>query len=289
MNQLVIKNIQNGNVEKFIKQKGIINNLEIQKFKSNVLAIANQFGLEKANPETIVASCYQSVLLNLPLEKNFGYCYVVPYWDSNTKVNNAQFQMGYKGYIQLALRSQQYKRINVIDVRQNEIKKIDYLKDEIKFKFISNPLERLNAKIVGYCAYFKLKNGFEKTLYWTNEQVEEHFLKYSKTYAKSKKFAIASFEDMAKKTVLTQLLRKWGIMTTELQTAYESDQVILINDEKIYIDNPNNDKNDEFVPESDKKSTIKSKDEPVITNFEPPTNNFNFEEQQDIIDRLYLD
>lgn len=295
MNQLVIKNIQNGNVEKFIKNKGITNNNEIQKFKSNVLAIANQFGLEKANPETIVASCYQSVLLNLPLEKNFGYCYVVPYWDSNTKVNNAQFQMGYKGYIQLALRSQQYKRINVIDVRQNEIKKIDYLKDEIKFKFISNPLERLNAKIVGYCAYFKLKNGFEKTLYWTNEQVEEHFLKYSKTYAKSKKFAVASFEDMAKKTVLTQLLRRWGIMTTELQTAYESDQAVLINDEKIYIDNPNNDnniiKNNEFVPESDKKSTIKSKDEPIVNlnNYSVPTNNFNFEEQQNIIDSLYLD
>ncbi len=178
MNQLVIKNIQNGNVEKYIKNKGITNNNEIQKFKSNVLAIANQYGLEKANTETIVSACYQAVLFNLPLEKNFGYCWVVPY------KGQAQFQMGYKGYIQLAQRSQQYKKINVIDVRQNEIKKINYLKDEIKFKFISNPLERLNAKIVGYCAYFKLKNGFEKTLYWTNEQIEEHFLKYSETYKK---------------------------------------------------------------------------------------------------------
>ncbi|WP_339049264.1 recombinase RecT [Spiroplasma endosymbiont of Colias croceus] len=119
-NELLVKNINNGNVEKFIRQKGIINNLEIQKFKSNVLAISNQYGLDKAYPDTIINSCYQAVLLNLPLEKNFGYCYIVPYWDSNTKVNNAQFQMGYKGYIQLALRSQQYKEINVSDVRLTE-------------------------------------------------------------------------------------------------------------------------------------------------------------------------
>ncbi|WP_339049425.1 recombinase RecT [Spiroplasma endosymbiont of Colias croceus] len=76
-------------------------------------------------------------------------------------------------------------------------------------------------------------------MYWSKEQVEEHFNNYSKTYAKNKEFTIASFDDMASKTVLTQLLRKWGIMSTEMQIAYENDQAIITETEKIYIDNPN--------------------------------------------------
>ncbi|WP_342275897.1 recombinase RecT [Spiroplasma endosymbiont of Nebria brevicollis] len=269
-NELVIKHINNGNVEKYIKNKGIINNLEIQKFKSNVLAISNQYGLDKAHPETIINSCYQAVLLNLPLEKNFGYCYVVPYWDSNTKVNNAQFQMGYKGYIQLSLRSQQYKEINVSDVRLTEMEKVDRLKG-IEFNWIQNDLERLKQPIIGYVAYFKLVNGFEKTLYMSKEQIEKHFLKYSKTYAKNKEFIVSDFDSMALKTVLTQLLRKWGIMSTEMQTAYESDQAIITETEKIYIDNPNND---------NKEIKLKSIEEPK------EEININYEQIQTNIDNL---
>ncbi|WP_375317204.1 recombinase RecT [Spiroplasma endosymbiont of Virgichneumon dumeticola] len=160
----------------FSTQYTTIDNLEIQKFKSNVLAISNQYGLDEAHPETIINSCYQAVLLNLPLEKNFGYCYVVPYWDNKVKINNAQFQMGYKGYIQLSLRSQQYKEINVSDVRLTEIEKVDRLKG-IEFNWIQNDLERLKQPIIGYVAYFQLVNGFEKTLYMSKEQIEKHFLK----------------------------------------------------------------------------------------------------------------
>lgn len=309
MNQLVVNNIQNGNVDKYIKSKGINKNQEIQKFKSNVLAIANQYGLDKAHPETIIASCYQSVLLNLPLEKNFGYCYVVPYWDSKAKINNAQFQMGYKGYIQLALRTREYKNIAVSDVRQGEINKIDKLKG-MTFKWNQNELDRLKQPIVGYVAYFKLKNGFEKYFYMSKEQVEQHFLKYSKTYAKNKKFEIASFEDMALKTVLTQLLRRWGIMSTEMQNAYESDQAVLMEDQKLYIDNPNNAgfvpkndsniiKNDTFVPENASivpkvtKIVIKEpqvKTQEIIEQYDEPfDDNDYFNSQQEQIDSLYLD
>lgn len=274
-NELIIKNINNGNVEKYIKNKGIINNLEIQKFKSNVLAISNQFGLDKAHPETIIASCYQSVLLNLPLEKNFGYCYVVPfnrnYKDDKgnwIKECNAQFQMGYKGYIQLALRSQQYKEINVSDVRLTEIEKIDRLKG-IEFNWIQNDLERLKQPIIGYVAYFKLVNGFEKTLYMSKEQIEKHFLKYSKTYAKNKEFIVSDFDSMALKTVLTQLLRKWGIMSTEMQIAYENDQAVITETEKIYIDNPNNDNKEIKLKE------IEETKEEININYEQIQNNID--------------
>ncbi|WP_375316827.1 recombinase RecT [Spiroplasma endosymbiont of Virgichneumon dumeticola] len=216
-------------------QGSIINEKEIQRFKSNVLAIKNNLGLVNANLGTILESCYQATLLNLPLEKNFGYCWVVPF------KGKAQFQMGYKGYIQLALRSQQYKEINVSDVRLGEIKKIDRLKG-IKFTWIQNELERLKAPVIGYVAYFKLKNGYEKYLYMSKEEIENHFNTYSETYKKNKKFIVSSFEATALKTVLTQLLRKWGIMSVELQTAYENDQAVITETEKIYIDNPNWDK-----------------------------------------------
>ncbi|WP_339049262.1 recombinase RecT [Spiroplasma endosymbiont of Colias croceus] len=119
-----------------------------------------------------------------------------------------------------------------------EIKKVDRLKG-IEFNWIQDDLERLKQPIIGYVAYFQLVNGFEKILYMSKEQIEKHFLKYSKTYAKNKEFVVSDFDSMALKTVLTQLLRKWGIMSTEMQIAYENDQAIITETEKIYIDNPN--------------------------------------------------
>lgn len=228
-------------IENWFNQKNentIISDKEIQRFKSNVLSIKNNLKLiDKSSEVTILEACYQATLLNLPLEKNFGYCWVVPF------KGKAQFQMGYKGYIQLAMRSQQYKIISTSDVRQGEFKKIDRLKG-IKFNWIQDELERLKKPIVGYCAYFKMKNGQEKTLYMSKEQIEAHFNKYSETYKKSGKFIVSDFESMALKTVLTQLLRKWGIMSIDMQNAYEVDQAVLTDKEKIYIDNPNNNYNE---------------------------------------------
>jgi len=258
MNNLTNNNKNQLTIEEWFtnKNQGSIDLKEIQRFKSNVLAIKNQLGLSNANLSTILEACYQATLLQLPLEKNFGYCWVVPF------KGKAQFQMGYKGYIQLAMRSQQYKLISTSDVRLGELKKIDRLKG-IKFNWIQNELERLKAPIIGYVAYFKMKNGQEKTLYMSKEEIENHFNTYSETYKKNKKFIVSSFEAMALKTVLTQLLRKWGIMSVEMQTAYESDQAIILEDEKIYIDNPNNN-NEETLS----KLKELEKEEKIIENFE---------------------
>ncbi|WP_338965597.1 recombinase RecT [Spiroplasma endosymbiont of Sarcophaga carnaria] len=224
---------------------------EIRRFKSNIVAISNSNELlQKADPKTIMTACYQGVLLNLPMEKQFGYAYVVPYNTKITRIingrevqewiNQAQFQMGYKGYIQLAQRSGQYLDMSVSDVRENELVNYDRLKGTT-FNWIQNEDEREKLPIIGYVSYFKMVNGFEKTLYMKKEQMENHFMKYYKTYAKNKSFYIATFDEMALKTVLTSLLRKWGIMSVELQQAYKSDQaVITTNDEKIYIDNDSN-------------------------------------------------
>ncbi|UZQ30570.1 MAG: recombinase RecT [Spiroplasma phoeniceum] len=234
----------------WIKSK-FSNENEIARFKSNIVAISNSNELlQKADPKTIMTACYQGVLLNLPMERQFCYAYVVPYNTKITRIingreiqewiNQAQFQMGYKGYIQLAQRSGQYLDMSVSDVRTGELVNYDRLKGT-SFNWIQDEDEREKLTIMGYVSYFKMVNGFEKTLYMTKEQTENHFMKYSKTYAKNKSFYIASFDEMALKTVLTSLLRKWGIMSVELQQAYKSDQaVITTNDEKIYIDNDSN-------------------------------------------------
>ncbi|MFJ1522789.1 recombinase RecT [Spiroplasma sp. ald] len=175
-------------------------------------------------------------------------------------VNQAQFQMGYKGYIQLAQRSGQYLDMSVSDVKENELVNYDRLKGT-SFNWIQNEDKREKLPIIGYVAYFKMVNGFEKTLYMTKEQMENHFMKYSKTYAKNKSFYIASFDEMTLKTVLTSLLRKWGIMSVELQQAYKSDQaVITTNDEKIYIDNNS----------SIAKNKGQMSDEPLSNNINTP-------------------
>ncbi len=246
----IVEFLRTDKATEWIKSK-FSNENEIARFKSNIVSISNSNELlQKADPKTIMTACYQGVLLNLPMEKQFGYAYVVPYNTKITRIingrevqewiNQAQFQMGYKGYIQLAQRSGQYLDMSVSDVKENELVNYDRLKGT-SFNWIQNEDEREKLPIIGYVAYFKMVNGFEKTLYMTKEQMENHFMKYSKTYAKNKSFYIASFDEMALKTVLTSLLRKWGIMSVELQQAYKSDQaVITTNDEKIYIDNDSN-------------------------------------------------
>ncbi|AXF95434.1 recombinase RecT [Spiroplasma phoeniceum] len=246
----IVEFLKTDKVNEWIKSK-FSNENEIARFKSNIVAISNSNDLlQKADPRTIMTACYQGVLLNLPMEKQFGYAYVVPYNTKITRIINgrevqewiiqAQFQMGYKGYIQLAQRSGQYLDIAVTDVRVGELVNYDRLKGT-SFNWIQNEDEREKLEIIGYVTYFKLINGFEKTLYMTKEQMENHFMKYSKIYAKNKSFYIATYDEMALKTVLTSLLRKWGIMSVELQQAYKSDQsVITTNDENIYIDNDTN-------------------------------------------------
>ncbi|WP_342256234.1 recombinase RecT [Spiroplasma endosymbiont of Poecilobothrus nobilitatus] len=274
----------------WIKSK-FSNENEIARFKSNIVAISNSNELlQKAYPKTIMTACYQGVLLNLPMERQFGYAYVVPY---NTKItrningreiqewiNQAQFQMGYKGYIQLAQISGQYLDMSVSDVRTGELVNYDRLKGT-SFNWIQNEDKREKLSIIGYVAYFKMVNGFEKTLYMTKEQMENHFIKYSKTYAKNKSFYIASFDEMALKTVLTSLLRKWGIMSVELQQAYKSDQaVITTNYEKIYIDNDGNvGKNQGQMSDKTLSNNINSN---IIYNEEIVETNDNVVKEEDI-------
>lgn len=216
-------------------------------FSTSVLQITKQSDmLKKAVPSSIVGAAMTSATLNLPLNNNLGYAYIIPFNErqkDGTYLTKAQFQIGYKGYIQLAMRSGQFKTIHTTDVKKGEIVGRDRLSGEIEFSWIEDENERENTETIGYVAYFRLLNGYESTLYMTMEKLQGHGKKFSQTFKKNFGLWKDDFESMAKKTVLKLLLSKYAPMSIEMQTAKESDQSSLEwNDEEKsiepkYIDN----------------------------------------------------
>lgn len=186
-------------------------------FMSSLLNLYNGDDyLKKADPMTVVTSAMVAATLDLPIDKNLGYAWIVPYYNKTVGSQTAQFQLGYKGYIQLALRTGQYKAINVIEVREGELIKWNRLTEELELDLEGATSE----KVIGYCGYFRLLNGFEKTVYWTKAEIEAHKKKFSKSDFGWKK----DWDAMAKKTVLRNLLSKWGILSIDMQTAITEDE-----------------------------------------------------------------
>jgi recombination protein RecT len=185
--------------------------------------------LAKAEPKSIIASAVVAASLDLPIDKNLGFSWIVPYG------NQAQFQMGYKGYTQLALRTGQYHKLNVIEVYENQFKSFNAMTEELDADFTIDG----QGNVVGYACYFRLVNGFEKTTYWTIEKVKAHGKRYSKSFNNGP--WSTDFDEMAKKTVLKNTLSKWGIMSIEMQKATISDQAVIHEtedgDQVDYVDN----------------------------------------------------
>ena len=196
--------------------------------------------LSKADPNSVLQAEMVAATLDLPINNNLGFAYIVPY------KNDAQFQMGWKGFVQLALRSGQYKKINVIEIKEGEINelKLDPLREDYMFNWIQDPSKREAAKTVGYAAFFQLVNGFEKTVYWTKEAVTQHAKKFSKSFGYSTSAWQTNFDAMAKKTVLKNMLANYGSLSVDyqMQKAIKFDQSV-VKDFKVeeveYPDNPN--------------------------------------------------
>lgn len=218
-------------------------------FISSVINVAKSPSLADADPNSIMASAVVAATLDLPIDPNLGFSYIVPYKDKN-KGKIAQFQMGYKGFIQLAMRSGQYKTINATAVFEHDIKRINRLTGEIEFNDNPEP----STKVVGYVAYFRLINGFEKALYMTREDLEKHGKRYSQSYKSKQDWVVkqslwtTDFDSMATKTVLKLLLSKYGPMSIEMQTAIKSDQASF-NKEVINGDIDNNIEYPDNIPE----------------------------------------
>lgn len=217
------------------------------KFITNISsAVAVNPNLQECDAGTILSGGLLGESLNLSPSPQLGHFYLVPFEDK-IRGKLAQFIIGYKGYIQLALRSGVYRKLNVIDIKEGELVGIDLLNEEITAMMIEDPVKREKAKTVGYYAMFELNEshgGFKKILYWSREKMEAHAKKYSKGYAndleKGTKWTFWSkdFDGMAFKTMLRQLISKWGIMSTEMQTAFERDMaVIKEHDDYEYVDN----------------------------------------------------
>lgn len=213
-------------------QKMINNTLrdpkKAQRFVASITsAVATNPALQECDPATILSGALLGESLNLSPSPQLGQYYLVPFNNTKKGCKDAQFQLGYKGYIQLALRSGYYKHLNVIAVKAGELVRFDPLTEEVEVNLNPDELARENSATVGYLAMFEYLNGFRKTIYWSREKMENHALRYSKGYAAKKGYTFweKDFDAMAFKTMLRQLISKWGVMSIDLQTAFEADAV----------------------------------------------------------------
>lgn len=247
------------------------------RFVSSVVsAVTVNPALQECTNKSILSAALLGESLNLSPSPQLGQYYMVPYENKKEGVKVAQFQMGYKGYIQLAIRSGQYKKLNVLAVKEGELVRFDPLTEEIEVRLIEDEEEREQAKTIGYYAMFEYINGFKKALYWSKKKMLSHADRYSQAFSKDAKkiktydfktkkevwkdkvsfvdfeagnypkedewmyssFWYKDFDGMAFKTMLRQLISKWGIMNIEMQRAYEGDMAeIREGSTKSYIDN----------------------------------------------------
>lgn len=222
---------------------------------SVVNATAGNEYLQKCDPSSIASAALVAATLDLPIDQNLGFSAIVPYGD------RAQFQMMWKGFVQLAQRSGQYKTMGRGIVYEDEIESYDPVYGEVILKNdMSECTQRMNGendKIVGYLAWFELLNGFRKELYMTKKDVEHHAKMYSKAYQydlekgrKTSRWSI-DFDAMAEKTVIKRLLSQWGVLSIEMQKAVTEDQKVFSADGNgTYADNPQND-TDETTKQTD--------------------------------------
>lgn len=247
------------------KYKKLINNtlgdpVRAARFAANITsAVAVNPTLQECDAGTILAGALLGESLLLQPSPQLGQFYLVPF-ESKAKRDRqgnvikpaclkAQFVLGYKGYIQLALRTGQYKRLNVLEVKSGELGGWDPFEERFhEMHFIENFEKRAAMPTVGYIAHFEYINGFQKTLYWTADQMMSHADKYSPAFSaaaykkllngeipqnelwKYSSFWYKDFDGMAKKTMLRQLISKWGIMTAEMTMAYERDGHVMMPD-----------------------------------------------------------
>ena len=199
-----------------------------QRFIASITsAVATNPQLQECDPATILSGALLGESLGLSPSPQLGQFYLVPFNNTKRGVKEAQFQLGYKGYVQLALRSGYYKSLNVFSIKDGELKKWNPITEEIQIELIDDDDIREQTATIGYVATFTYTNGFTKTIYWSRQKMERHALRYSKGYAAKKGYTFweADFDAMAYKTLLRQLISKWGIMSIELQNAFEQDYV----------------------------------------------------------------
>lgn len=241
-------------------------------------AVATNPALQECDNGSIIASALLGEALNLSPSPQLGQYYLVPYKNTKKGTIDAQFQLGFKGYLALAMRSGQYKDIDVIEIKEGEFKGRNKENGKFEFEFMQDEEKRMQKETIGYLGYFELLNGFTKKLYISKSQMEQHANTYSKafdlaTYRKIQagqvpekdmwkysSFWYKNFDQMAFKTVLRQLISKWGVMSIEMQEAYTKDMSVMKEDGTYdYVDSPTEDLFEGTVIEVDTEKVTTNK------------------------------
>lgn len=245
------------------------------RFISSIIsAVQTNPQLQECTNQSILSAALQGEALKLPPSPQLGYFFMVPFNNRKKGFKEAQFQLSAKGYKQLAMRSGQYLDIDVLYIRDGEYLGRDKFTGKQKFEFIEDDDIRENTPIIGYLAYFEMLNGFKKQLYWTKSKMEKHADKYSQAFSleAAKKLAegkipqselwkyssywYTSFDEMAEKTMIRQLLSKWGMLSIEMAQAYDADMAVINEDgTKDYVDNAPDVIDMEPIEESSKQQT----------------------------------
>ena len=242
----------------YVKQKIIeVVGRDSQKFMTAILsAVTNNSALQECDQMSILNCAFLGEGLKLSPSPQLGQYYMVPFKDNKKGIKVAQFQLGYKGYIQLAERNGYYKKINVLAIKDGELIKYDPLNEEIEVNIIEDEEIREETPTIGYYAMFEYANGFRKAMYWSKKKMLAHADRYSQAFNKESykkilegkipqdemwkysSFWYKDFDGMAFKTMLRQLISKWGIMSIDMQRAYENDMATIQDDgQPYYIEN----------------------------------------------------
>ena len=250
--------LQNDAVKKQINQ--VVGGKNGTRFISSIVsAVQSTPALQECTSPSIVNAALLGEALNLSPSPQLGQFYMVPFDNKKKGCKEAQFQLGYKGYIQLAIRSGYYKKLNVLAIKEGELVRYDPLDEEVEVNLIDDDILREEAPTMGYFAMFEYENGFRKTLYWSKKKMLAHAEKYSFAFYKNggakslelleqgkipekdmwkySSFWFKDFDGMALKTMLRQLISKWGIMSIDLQNALDKEMAVIQEDGKTdYVD-----------------------------------------------------
>lgn len=240
---------------------------------SIVSAVQATPALQECTNSSILSAALLGESLNLSPSPQLGQYYMVPYDNRSKGAKEAQFQLGYKGYIQLATRSSQYKKLNVLSIKEGELIRFDPLNEEIEVNLIQDDEQREAAPTIGYYAMFEYTNGFRKAMYWSRAKMEAHAKKYSPGYKRdlekgtSWTFWAKDFDAMAYKTMLRQLISKWGIMSIDLQDAIDSDMAVIREDgSRDYVETVQPDAVEEAAVPQEESAAVREDDATQETN-----------------------
>lgn len=242
------------------------NEKEVSKFITSIVsAVSLNPKLGECDRGTLMTAALQGAALKLNPSPQLGQFYMIPY------DGRVSFVAGWKGIVQLAMRSGSYKKIVVVAIKKGELKSWNPLTEEIDVEIIEDDEKRDAAETVGYYGMFEYTNGFQKCMYWSKEKMERHAFRYSQAYKTDKSrgwsnsFWSKGFDDMGIKTVLRQLLGKWGMMSIEMEMAFETDMAVITPEGKaIYVDNEPEQQVDAAPKEKKETKAAKSIKEQIV-------------------------